>query len=335
MLDGDEAVLYVGKSVRVRTRLLSYFRAGPGEKSAEVIRGTRSIVWDYVPNEFQALVGELRLIKKLRPVYNVEHRRKPSYAFVKLTEGPAPRLLATSRVANDRAAYFGPFPRPSRLEETVRELAHVMGLRDCPDHTPIHFGDQLEIFPSGRAPRCLRADTGTCLAPCAGRCTEKEYRDRTRRVRRFLEGRSTEPIDRAEEKMRKAASRADFEYAALLRDRAERLTGLQQRLVAFRGRVQSLSFVYRVPGFRGNDRIYLVRSGLVLCALPHPKGRRERGRVAARIEEELGAAPPDPATLRPEQAAEILLVTRWFQRNPGELRRTWAPEDWLAKKKPG
>ena len=34
---GDE-VLYVGKSIRVRTRLLSYFRAEEKEKPAEIIR---------------------------------------------------------------------------------------------------------------------------------------------------------------------------------------------------------------------------------------------------------------------------------------------------------
>ena len=37
MLGPSREVLYVGKSVRVRTRLLSYFRADDGEKAAEII----------------------------------------------------------------------------------------------------------------------------------------------------------------------------------------------------------------------------------------------------------------------------------------------------------
>jgi excinuclease ABC subunit C len=53
---GDE-VLYVGKSVRVRTRLLSYFRADRGEKAAEIISHTHRIDWEYAPSEFAALLS--------------------------------------------------------------------------------------------------------------------------------------------------------------------------------------------------------------------------------------------------------------------------------------
>lgn len=334
MLDGEGEILYVGKSVRLRSRLLSYLRASPGEKSADLIRATRSIRWDYVPNEFWALVRELRLIKQWRPPYNVEHARRARYAFVKVTNGPAPRILPVARVAEDGATYFGPFPRPGRLGETLRELSHALGLRDCPGDTPIHFGDQLELFGDGPPPRCLRAETGSCLAPCAGRCTEDQYGSRIRLALRFLEGRSRRPVEELEERMRRAAGRMDFEYASILRDRAERLDRFQRRLVAFRGRVESLSFIYRVPGFRGDDRLYLVRRGLVLDALPYPKGREERGRTAARVEEVFGRDDRDPARLAPEEAAEILLVASWFRRNPKELSRTRSPDEWLQERRP-
>ncbi len=61
MLGSDGQPLYVGKSVRVRTRLLSYFRAPAGEKAANLIRETKKIRWEYVPNEFSALVHEMKL----------------------------------------------------------------------------------------------------------------------------------------------------------------------------------------------------------------------------------------------------------------------------------
>ena len=48
--------LYVGKSVRVRSRLLSYFTAAPGEKASKLIREAVRLRWEYVPNEFAALV---------------------------------------------------------------------------------------------------------------------------------------------------------------------------------------------------------------------------------------------------------------------------------------
>lgn len=342
MLDGDGRVLYVGKSVRLRSRLLSYFRAPRGEKPAELLAAARSLSWSYVPNEFHALIQELRQIKRLRPPFNVEHARPSRHAFVKLTAGPAPRLQAVSRVAADGATYFGPFPRPARLAETVRELSHALRLPDCPLDTPVHFGDQLDIFTGERTPHCLRAETGSCLAPCAGRCTEEEYRARVRRARRFLEGRSRAPLRRLESRMEEAAARRNFEYAGLLRDRLERLAEFRDRLVAFRGRVESLTFVYRVPGFRGDDRLYLVRRGRVVDDVPYPKGREERRRAAERIQavfgsptrDGAGGLPPAGEGLPDAEAAEILLVSRWFRSRPDEKRRTRDPEAWLRRRAP-
>jgi excinuclease ABC subunit C len=77
MLGEDRAVIYVGKSVRVRARLFSYFNAPAGEKPELLLRETRAIEWEYVPNEFAALLGEMRLIQRHRPRWNVQHKRKP------------------------------------------------------------------------------------------------------------------------------------------------------------------------------------------------------------------------------------------------------------------
>ena len=72
MLSSDGEIVYVGKSKRVRTRLLSYFRcAFPEEKGARILREAERIEWEYTPSEFAALREELRLIKRLRPRFNV------------------------------------------------------------------------------------------------------------------------------------------------------------------------------------------------------------------------------------------------------------------------
>jgi excinuclease ABC subunit C len=97
MLDGSGDVLYVGKSVRVRARVLSYFNAPEGDKPELLMREARAVEWEYVPNEFEALLKEMRLIQRHRPRYNVQHKRRPSYCFVKLTREPAPRLAAVTR----------------------------------------------------------------------------------------------------------------------------------------------------------------------------------------------------------------------------------------------
>jgi len=329
MLGPQEEVLYVGKSIRVKTRLLSYFRAEPGEKAGRLIRDTQSIRWEYVPNEFAAVVREMRLIKQCRPRYNVEHIRKRAFAFIKITDEVAPRILPVSNVLPDGGTYFGPFPRPGLLALTLRELSNVLGLRDCPGSVPMFFDDQLEIFEKGRVPRCLRADTGSCLGPCCGACSSFDYGERTEIARRFLEGRTRKPLKLLEREMERASESMDFEYAAMLRDRLERLTTLQRELVAFKGRVDGLDFVYRVPGFKGDDRLYLIRKGLVEEELQVPRGRSGKAATAEKVELVFQTPPPSAGTLSPEAASEILLVARWFRLKERELGRASTPDEWL------
>jgi excinuclease ABC subunit C len=327
-------LLYVGKSIRVRTRLLSYFRAAKGEKAWELIHEASDVEWEYIPNEFAALVHEMKLIQRWQPRFNVQHKRKRIYAFVKVTAELAPRVVPVTRVAEDGATYYGPFPRVGALAHTVRELGHVLGLRDCPATTPVFYDDQLEFFQGGRPPRCLRADLNTCLAPCCGATSAGTYLRAVETARRFLEGRAEGPLREIQERMRESAERMDFEYAALLRDRLERLRRFRDDLVAFRGRVQDLSFVYRVPGFRGADRLYLIRRGRIRHEMPHPKSRKARERAARAIARVYSEADPGPEGLAPEDAAEILLVAQWFRLRPGERGRTLTPDRWLEEKRP-
>lgn len=328
---GNE-LLYVGKSVHVRTRVLSYFRAERGKKAWELIHETSRIEWEYIPNEFYALIQEMKLIQQWQPRFNVQHKRKRIYAFVKVTAEAAPRLVPVTRVIEDGSTYYGPFPRVKSVAQIVRELAQILGLRDCPGSTPVFFDDQTEMFNAGRVPRCIRAELQTCLAPCCGRPKEAEYNAAVDTARRFLEGRAERPLARLQADMEAAAKRMDFEYAGVLRDRLERLTTFRDQLVAFRGRVENLTFVYRVPGFAGDDRVYLVRRGRIRRQLPHPKGKAARMRVAEAVEEVYGEADTGPAALTPQEAAEILMVARWFRMNPKERKRTLAPDDWLAAK---
>ncbi len=334
MFGPNEELLYVGKSVQVRTRVLSYFRAPKGDKAWELIRETSRIEWDYIPNEFYSLIREMKLIQQWQPRFNVQHRRQRIYAFVKVTAEAAPRVVPVTRVAEDGATYYGPFPRVKRLAHIVRELAHELGLRDCPGTTPTYFNDQLEIFGSGRVPNCVRAELRTCLAPCCGRPTAAEYLHAVELARRFLEGRADVPLAELRERMNRASAEMNFEYAALLRDRIERLRNFRDELVAFRGTMEDLSFVYRVPGFAGDDRIYLIRRGRIRRELRHPKGRAARARVARAIDEVYGELDLGPGALAPQEAAEILLVARWFRLKPKERKRIVRPEVWLEEKDP-
>ncbi len=331
MLGPDAAVLYVGKSVRMRTRLLSYFRAEPGNKAHTLMRETVAIRWEYVPNEFGALVKEMKLIQRCQPRYNVQHKRRRSYAFIRVTREPAPRLVPVRRVIRDGSTYYGPFPAARWLADAIRDLAHVLELRDCAGSTPMFFNDQTELFTHSRPPSCVRHELGTCLSPCSGGASSRDYGDRVQQARAFLEARSRKPVGLIRERMQRAADRRDFEYAAALRDRAERLDQLQRHLAAFRGHVRELSFVYRVPGWDGDDRLYLIRNGRIHAEFGPDAAPSDPEAAEALLDRIFRGPDVGGPALRPDQAAEVLLVARWFRLNPEQRAHTMRPAEWMER----
>lgn len=323
-------ILYVGKSVRLRTRLLSYFRQETG-KTARMVAEAEAVRWDYIPNEFAALFREMRLIRAWQPEYNVQHRRDRRYGFIKVTREPAPRLIPVTRPVSDGARYYGPFSRTGWMARAVHELSLATGLRDCAADTPVHFGDQIEMFPGGRTPLCIRAETGTCPAPCAGRCTVAEYDRRVRLARAFLEARSRRPLEELSESVRQAAERLDFEYAGRLHERMTTLESLWDHLSGFRGQIDKLNLVYPVQGFGGEDRIYLIRRGRLHGEMPWPKSDGARRRANRAVEEAFRPTLADREfSLEGAAAGEVLLTVTWFNRRPKERKRAVAPERWLG-----
>src|SRR5512132_1108471 len=279
MLSSEGEVLYVGKSKKVRTRLLSYFRcAFPEEKGARIVREADRIEWEYTPSEFAALLEELRLIKRFRPRCNVAMKRDARhFAFIKLTRGPAPKLLVVRGAgADDAQIYYGPFNGAQRVSEAVRELNDALGLRDCRLDQPMHFADQPELFQIfPRTPGCIRHEIKKCLGPCVGGCTAMEYDERVRLVRSFLDGADDGPMETLRAEMQVASENMEFERAAVLRDKLARLEDLREQFIKFRFAVETLSFIYTVPGHDGDDRLYLIRRGRVRGEFAMPRSEQD------------------------------------------------------------
>jgi excinuclease UvrABC nuclease subunit len=327
MLAEDGAVIYVGESRRLRARLQSYFRCQRRDKGARILRHTRRIEWEYTPSEFAALLLELRLIKRLRPRFNVAHKRDLShYAFLHLGGGRVPGL-SVHRAAQGRTEgdglFYGPFRGPERLVEAARELADAFGLRDCADTVPLRFRDD----PAGPplTPGCLRHEIKKCLGPCVAASSANEYEERVALCRAFLEGGDEVPLERLRREMAQHAAALAYERAALCRDRIRVLSILREQLAAMRFALESLSFVYTLPGFDGDDRVYLVRRGTVRAEHPAPRSTPERFALQRAIDEVFQAGEPDDSPLAPHEIDEILLLSSWFRRFPEELARTWAP----------
>lgn len=333
MVAGDGEILYVGKSKQVRTRLLSYFRcAYPEDKGARILREAQTIHWEYMPSEFAALLDELRLIKRFRPRYNVQMKRDGHhYAFIKITRPPASKLVVLrgnglGHGAPDDGVYYGPFVGAQRVVEAVRELSDVLGLRDCALDTPMHFSDQPELFDNpplpARTPGCIRYEVHKCLGPCVGGCSVTNYTERVRMSRAFLEGADDGPITALRQQMAIASEQMAYERAAALRDKAQRLVDLREQFGRLRFAVETLSFVYTVPGYDGDDRSYVIRRGCVRAESTVPRSDVEARNWRDVVRNVFAPADRAPSAVPAHEIDELMLLSSWFRRYPAELDRT-------------
>jgi len=327
MIADDGEVVYVGKSKRLRTRLLSYFRAAfPEEKGARIVREAARIEWTYVPSEFAALLEELRLIKRLRPRLNHALKRDARHhAFVAITRGPAPRLVVLRGTGSrGESIVYGPFTGATQLKDALRELSDALGLRDCSLDRRMRFADQREMFVlPPRTPGCIRFEIGKCLGPCVAAPKEDAYDDRVAQARSFLDGTHDGPIEQLEAAMQEASRRLEFERAGALRDKRLRLENLRGQFDRMRFAVESLTFAYRVNGVDGDDRVYVIRRGVVRADLPAPTTRADRAALADTVKRVTADVPvTGPRSIPRHEVDELLVISSWFRTHPEELART-------------
>jgi excinuclease ABC subunit C len=329
MFDATGRILYVGKAKRLRTRLLSYFRAEyPEDKAARILYAASDIRWEYVPSEFAAYLGELRQIRKYRPHFNHKGNRTRRPVLIKIAGGPVPRVYGGGAIAREDVRCYGPFQSMARMMEAVRTLNDLLGLRDCAAPMPPVFAGQGDLFEQPRQAGCIRHELGFCTGPCAGFVTEREYQRRVDTAVAFLEGRTIEPIDRVVSAMQQAAAEARFEVATRWREKFEQLEWLLAATSRARSAIDLLTFVYRDPGDLGDDRAYIIKRGLVRVAFPYPSTPIEHEAFRAAVAEE-ARQPAASGPLPMDGVDEVLLVMAWFRAHPEALRRTTAFDQWM------
>jgi excinuclease ABC subunit C len=216
-------VIYVGKAVRLRDRLRSYFTPGYALLNPRIAELLRNI-WDFefirAGNEVEALILEQNLIQHYRPRYNVRLKDDKNYLYLKLpVQDEFARVHYARRVQKDGALYFGPYTSAQSLRETVKSIRRLLPFRTCSD----------DIFKQGKV--CLDFHIQRCPGPCEGRISGEAYQSRIREVAYLMEGRSDELSDELRMRMMMSAEALDFENAAAYRDQlqaVEKIAGRQK-----------------------------------------------------------------------------------------------------------
>ena len=141
-------------------------------------------------------------------------------------------------------------------------------------------------------------------------------------ARAFLDGSDDSPINMLRAQMEKLSAALEFERAATYRDKLERLEALRAQFGRLRFAVENLSFVYTVPGHEGEDKVYLIRRGVVRAELSKPKSSRDRRTMKQLVEDIFADKPSPTAQIPTHEIDELLPLSSWFRRFPKEMKRT-------------
>ncbi|MFO7636079.1 MAG: excinuclease ABC subunit UvrC [Clostridia bacterium] len=210
-------VIYVGKAKNLKNRVRQYFGGGAKDgKTARMLDDVQSFDFILVENERDAFIMECDLIKSHMPRYNILLKDDKTYPYIKVTLGEDyPRICVARKVENDRAAYFGPFPRGFSGKKTMTLLQAAFQVRTCN-----------RKITGAKERGCLNHQLRLCASPCSNACTREEYMANVRELIRFLQGKDREVIDAALSGMEQASLDLQFEKAAVLRDKAAALRNL-------------------------------------------------------------------------------------------------------------
>ncbi len=96
MKDSQEGIIYVGKAIKLRNRVMQYFRKSTNHtnKIKRMVHNVASFEYIVTDSELEALILECNLIKKHKPKYNTMLKDDKHYPYIKVTVGESyPRVM--------------------------------------------------------------------------------------------------------------------------------------------------------------------------------------------------------------------------------------------------
>ncbi|MGC6359410.1 excinuclease ABC subunit UvrC [Bisgaard Taxon 45] len=220
MYDDTDTVIYVGKAKDLKKRLSSYFRAQLSSKKTEaLVSAIARIDTTITSSETEALLLEHNYIKTYQPRYNVLLRDDKSYPYILLTTERHPRISAYRGSKKVKGEYFGPYPNPNAVRETLSLLQKLFPIRQCEN----------AVY-NNRSRPCLQYQIGRCSAPCVpGYVSDEAYLQQVKLARLFLQGKDQQVLEYLIDKMEQASQDLDFEEAARIRDQIQAVRAVLEK----------------------------------------------------------------------------------------------------------
>jgi DNA polymerase-3 subunit epsilon len=255
--DGRQRVLYVGKSVDMRSRVRQYFTAAETRRRmAEMVAAAEEVVALPCATLLEAEVRELRMIGEYKPPYNRRSRFPEKVCYLKLTTDHFPRLSVVKDVRDDATTYLGPFSSRHQAEAARDALHEAFRLRQCTK--------PLSIKGTGSA--CILAEMHRCGAPCNGSQSGEEYAAIVADASRALTSDARAVVDSVLSRIAPLVRRQRFEDAATHRDRLYALLAASARDQRLRGLAACDELVAARPASDGGWEVCVIRHGRLAAA---------------------------------------------------------------------
>ncbi len=323
MHDKSGQIIYIGKAKALKNRVSQYFGSEKNHNN-KVRRMVANVDWfEYIvtDSEFEALVLESSLIKQNQPKYNILLKDDKGYSYIRVSEGPWPRITEAKKMEDDGAKYIGPYMSSWSIKQTIDSALKIFKLPDCNRKFPQDFG-------KGRP--CLNYYIKQCCAPCRGRITQEEYQEAFQEALDFIRGGSSTSIKVLTQRMEEAAERMEFELAARLRDRINAINKMRERQKVVASRVEEQDVfalaqgethtafeVFRFTGNKLSDRESFLTEGLE----PDPEARSEFLRQYYAIRDRI-----PPLVVLDGEVDDEELLARWLSERRGKSVKLLVPQ---------
>jgi len=268
----------------------------------------------YYQHAKQLFPKRYRDLMRLRPAAVLKVNLRNAY----------PRCYVTRLIPVDEAgvptggAYYGPFPSRRFAQAFAERFLDLFKVRRC----------QIKIRRDPTFPGCIYSEMKMCLAPCFAGCTKEDYDAEVQKLVQFLETSGGSMRSTIEEEREKASEQLDFERAAALHKKVEKLDEVLRGRPELTRRIQDLDAVILQPAAEEQTiGVYRVNGG----RLAEPFFLRfaeiaSQPRSAEHIFREQFEA--QAASTDGDLGEHLWLIARWFYSNPREGEIFFREKDW-------
>ena len=210
MKDNSAEIIYIGKALRLKRRVASYFQQKKNDpKTTVLVSHITDIEYIVTDSEIEALILESNLVKKHRPKFNIRLKDDKRFPYIAITLGDTyPRIIFTRKISNRKSKYYGPYTDAAAARNMVHMVNTVFKLRTCKKDFPLKKGER----------PCLNHQIKRCSGVCEGTISPLEYTGMLKNAMHFLDGDIDPVLADLNMSMNKYSQDMNFEKAAQIRD---------------------------------------------------------------------------------------------------------------------